>query len=142
MEIFPKEVGKAQGWDLSLTDFSEELVFSLKEIKGILHEREEIYNFINLLGRDSVKKSANKKLTFSRDNKESLTIEKTSDILRILPNELSRLHSPILRKTFYKSYIEGQLSSYVLNGAISTEDTEEKKGAFNYLYRQFFQYEG
>jgi len=57
-----------------------------------------------------------RKKVFERSSEELLEVEQGDAIHRLLPHELLSLHHPVLRKDFYRRFLDQELIQYSLRG--------------------------
>jgi uncharacterized protein with von Willebrand factor type A (vWA) domain len=86
------------------------------ELGRRLAGNEKLKKLARMVGRMKHHALALRKKVFERANQEMLEIECGDSIHRLLPNELLTLHHPILRKDFYRRFLDRELLQYSLRG--------------------------
>jgi len=69
-----------------------------------------------MVGRMKFHALALRKKVFERSSEELLEIEQGDALHRLLPHELLTLHHPVLRKDFYRRFLDQELLQYSLRG--------------------------
>jgi uncharacterized protein with von Willebrand factor type A (vWA) domain len=86
------------------------------ELGKRLAGNEKLKKLARMIGRMKLHAMALRKKVFERSSEEVLEVERGDSIHRLLPHELLTLHHPILRKDFYRRYLDQELIQYSLRG--------------------------
>jgi uncharacterized protein with von Willebrand factor type A (vWA) domain len=86
------------------------------ELGRRLAGNEKLKKLARMVGRMKLHSLALRKKVFERANQEVLEVECGDSIHRLLPNELLTLHHPVLRKDFYRRFLDRELLQYSLRG--------------------------
>lgn len=86
------------------------------ELGKRLAGNEKLKKLARMVGRMKFHAAALRKKVFERANQEVLEIESGDSIRRLLPHELTALHHPVLRKDFYRRFLDRELLQYSLRG--------------------------
>ena len=77
---------------------------------------EKLKKLARMVGRMKLSALAIRKKVFERSSEELLEVEQGDALHRLLPHELLSLHHPILRKDFYRRFLDQELIQYSLRG--------------------------
>jgi uncharacterized protein with von Willebrand factor type A (vWA) domain len=86
------------------------------ELGRRLAGNEKLKKLARMVGRMKLHALALRKKVFERSNEELLEIEQGDALHRLLPHELLSLHHPVLRKDFYRRFLDQELIQYSLRG--------------------------
>jgi uncharacterized protein with von Willebrand factor type A (vWA) domain len=86
------------------------------ELGRRLAGNEKLKKLARMVGRMKFHALALRKKVFERSNEELLEVEQGDGLHRLLPHELLSLHHPILRKDFYRRFLDRELIQYSLRG--------------------------
>ena len=86
------------------------------ELGRRLAGNEKLKKLARMVGRMKLHALALRKKVFERSNEELLELEQGDALHRMLPHELRSLHHPILRKDFYRRFLDRELIQYSLRG--------------------------
>jgi uncharacterized protein with von Willebrand factor type A (vWA) domain len=86
------------------------------ELGRRLAGNEKLKKLARMVGRMKLHALALRKKVFERSNEELLEVEQGDALHRLLPNELLSLHHPVLRKDFYRRFLDQELIQYSLRG--------------------------
>jgi uncharacterized protein with von Willebrand factor type A (vWA) domain len=86
------------------------------ELGKRLAGNEKLKKLARMVGRMKFHAMALRKKVFERASEEVLEVERGDSINRLLPHELVTLHHPVLRKDFYRRYLDQELIQYSLRG--------------------------
>jgi uncharacterized protein with von Willebrand factor type A (vWA) domain len=86
------------------------------ELGRRLAGNEKLKKLARMVGRIKLQSMALRKKVFERSSEEVLEIEQGDSIQRLLPHELLSLHHPVLRKDFYRRFLDQELIQYSLRG--------------------------
>jgi len=86
------------------------------ELGRRLAGNEKLKKLARMVGRMKLHALALRKKVFERSNEELLEVEQGEALHRLLPHELLTLHHPILRKDFYRRFLDRELIQYSLRG--------------------------
>ena len=86
------------------------------ELGRRLAGNEKLKKLARMVGRMKFHALALRKRVFERSNEELLEVEQGDALHRLLPHELLSLHHPILRKDFYRRFLDQELIQYSLRG--------------------------
>jgi uncharacterized protein with von Willebrand factor type A (vWA) domain len=86
------------------------------ELGRRLAGNEKLKKLARMVGRMKFHAQALRKKVFERSSEELLEVEQGDAIHRLLPNELLALHHPVLRKDFYRRFLDQELVQYSLRG--------------------------
>ncbi len=86
------------------------------ELGRRLAGNEKLKKLARMVGRMKFHALALRKKVFERSNEELLEIEQGDALHRLLPHELLTLHHPVLRKDFYRRFLDQELIQYSLRG--------------------------
>ncbi|HEX5606339.1 MAG TPA: hypothetical protein VFY96_07485 [Candidatus Binatia bacterium] len=86
------------------------------ELGRRLAGNEKLKKLARMVGRMKFNALALRKKVFERSNNELLEVEQGDALHRLLPNELLTLHHPVLRKDFYRRFLDQELIQYSLRG--------------------------
>jgi len=86
------------------------------ELGRRLAGNEKLKKLARMVGRMKFHAQALRKKVFERSNEELLEIEQGDALHRLLPHEMLSLHHPLLRKDFYRRFLDQELIQYSLRG--------------------------
>ena len=86
------------------------------ELGRRLAGNEKLKKLARMVGRMKLSALAIRKKVFERSSEELLEVEQGDALHRLLPHELLSLHHPILRKDFYRRFLDQELIQYSLRG--------------------------
>jgi uncharacterized protein with von Willebrand factor type A (vWA) domain len=86
------------------------------ELGRRLAGNEKLKKLARMVGRMKFHALALRKKVFERSSEELLEVEQGDAIHRLLPHELLTLHHPVLRKDFYRRFLDQELIQYSLRG--------------------------
>ncbi|MDH3443948.1 MAG: hypothetical protein OEN50_08510 [Deltaproteobacteria bacterium] len=86
------------------------------ELGKRLAGNEKLKKLARMVGRMKLQSLALRKKVFERASEEVLEVEQGDSLHRLLPHELLSLHHPVLRKDFYRRYLDQELIQYSLRG--------------------------
>ena len=86
------------------------------ELGRRLAGNEKLKKLARMVGRMKFHAQALRKKVFERSSEELLEVEQGDALHRLLPHELLTLHHPILRKDFYRRFLDQELIQYSLRG--------------------------
>ena len=86
------------------------------ELGRRLAGNEKLKKLARMVGRMKFHAQALRKKVFERSSEELLEVEQGDALHRLLPNELLALHHPVLRKDFYRRFLDRELIQYSLRG--------------------------
>jgi uncharacterized protein with von Willebrand factor type A (vWA) domain len=86
------------------------------ELGRRLAGNEKLKKLARMVGRMKFHAQALRKKVFERSTEELLEVEQGDSLHRLLPHELLSLHHPILRKDFYRRFLDQELIQYSLRG--------------------------
>lgn len=86
------------------------------ELGKRLAGNEKLKKLARMVGRMKLQSLALRKKVFERASEEVLEVEQGDSIHRLLPHELLSLHHPVLRKDFYRRFLDQELIQYSLRG--------------------------
>jgi uncharacterized protein with von Willebrand factor type A (vWA) domain len=86
------------------------------ELGRRLAGNEKLKKLARMVGRMKFHAQALRKKVFERSNEELLEVEQGDALHRLLPHELLSLHHPLLRKDFYRRFLDQELIQYSLRG--------------------------
>ena len=86
------------------------------ELGRRLAGNDKLKKLARMVGRMKFHAASLRKKVFERANEEVLAIETGDSVQRLLPHELVTLHHPILRKDFYRRFLDQELLQYWLRG--------------------------
>jgi uncharacterized protein with von Willebrand factor type A (vWA) domain len=107
---------EAQTWGDSIGTGSRTPPGQKLELGRRLAGNEKLKKLARMVGRIKLHALSLKKKVFERSNEELLEVEQGDALHRLLPNELLSLHHPILRKDFYRRFLDQELIQYSLRG--------------------------
>jgi len=79
-----------------------------------------------MVGRMKLSALAIRKKVFERSSEELLEVEQGDAIHRLLPHELLSLHHPVLRKDFYRRFLDQELIQYSLRVSKKKQRTDDR----------------
>ena len=77
---------------------------------------EKLKKLARMFGRMKLQALALRKKVFERSSEELLEVEQGDALHRLLPHEMLSLHHPLLRKDFYRRFLDQELIQYSLRG--------------------------
>ena len=77
---------------------------------------EKLKKLARMVGRMKFHAQALRKKVFERASEELLEVEQGDALHRLLPHEMLSLHHPVLRKDFYRRFLDQELIQYSLRG--------------------------
>jgi uncharacterized protein with von Willebrand factor type A (vWA) domain len=86
------------------------------ELGRRLAGNEKLKKLARMVGRMKFHALALRKKVFERSSEELLEVERGDSLHRLLPHEMLTLHHPILRKDFYRRFLDQELIQYSLRG--------------------------
>jgi uncharacterized protein with von Willebrand factor type A (vWA) domain len=86
------------------------------ELGRRLAGNEKLKKLSRMVGRMKFHAMALRKKVFERASEEVLEVERGDSIHRLLPHEMLSLHHPVLRKDFYRRFLDQELIQYSLRG--------------------------
>jgi uncharacterized protein with von Willebrand factor type A (vWA) domain len=86
------------------------------ELGRRLAGNEKLKKLARMVGRMKFHAQALRKKVFERASEELLEVEQGDALHRLLPHELLSLHHPVLRKDFYRRFLDQELIQYSLRG--------------------------
>jgi uncharacterized protein with von Willebrand factor type A (vWA) domain len=86
------------------------------ELGKRLAGNEKLKKLARMVGRMKLQSMALRKKVFERASEEVLEVEQGDSIHRLLPHELLMLHHRVLRKDFYRRFLDQELIQYSLRG--------------------------
>jgi uncharacterized protein with von Willebrand factor type A (vWA) domain len=86
------------------------------ELGRRLAGNEKLKKLARMVGRMKFHALALRKKVFERSSEEVLEVERGDSIQRLLPHEMLTLHHPVLRKDFYRRFLDQELIQYSLRG--------------------------
>jgi uncharacterized protein with von Willebrand factor type A (vWA) domain len=86
------------------------------ELGRRLAGNEKLKKLARMVGRMKFNALALRKKVFERSSEELLEVEQGDALHRLLPHELLSLHHPVLRKDFYRRFLDQELIQYSLRG--------------------------
>lgn len=86
------------------------------ELGRRLAGNEKLKKLAKMVGRMKFHALALRKKVFERSTEELLEVEQGDALHRLLPHEMLSLHHPVLRKDFYRRFLDQELIQYSLRG--------------------------
>ena len=86
------------------------------ELGRRLAGNEKLKKLARMVGRMKFHAQALRKKVFERSSDELLEVEQGDALHRLLPHEMLSLHHPLLRKDFYRRFLDQELIQYSLRG--------------------------
>ena len=86
------------------------------ELGRRLAGNEKLKKLARMVGRMKFNALALRKKVFERSSEELLEVEQGDALHRLLPHELLSLHHPVLRRDFYRRFLDQELIQYSLRG--------------------------
>lgn len=86
------------------------------ELGKRLAGNEKLRKLARMVGRMKFHALALRKNVFERSSEEILAVQRGDRIERLLPHEFLTLHQPILRRDFYRRFLDQELFQYSLRG--------------------------
>ena len=86
------------------------------ELGRRLAGNDKLKKLARMVGRMKFHAQALRKKVFERSNEELLEVEQGDALHRLLPHEMLSLHHPLLRKDFYRRFLDQELIQYSLRG--------------------------
>ena len=107
---------EAEHWGMTLGSGYRSPAGRKLELGKRLAGNEKLKKLARMVGRMKFHTPALRKKIFERSSEEILEVERGDFISRLLPHELSTLSHPILRKDFYRRFLDQELLQYSLRG--------------------------
>jgi uncharacterized protein with von Willebrand factor type A (vWA) domain len=107
---------QAEAWGTTLGTGERSPPGQKLELGRRLAGNEKLKKLARMVGRMQFHAMALRKKIFERSSEEVLEVERGDSIHRLLPHELMTLHHPVLRKDFYRRYLDQELLQYSLRG--------------------------
>ena len=107
---------EAEQWGLTVGTGQRSPPGQKLELGKRLAGNEKLKKLARMVGRMKFHTLALRKKVFERASEEVLEVERGDSIHRLLPHELMTLHHPVLRKDFYRRYLDQELLQYSLRG--------------------------
>jgi uncharacterized protein with von Willebrand factor type A (vWA) domain len=107
---------EAEAWGTAIGSGERSPPGEKLELGRRLAGNEKLKKLARMVGRMKYHAAALRKKVFERANQEVLEIESGDSIQRLLPHELMTLHHPVLRKDFYRRFLDQELLQYSLRG--------------------------
>ena len=107
---------EAQTWGDAIGTGSRTPPGQKLELGRRLAGNEKLKKLARMVGRMKFHAFALRKKVFERSSEELLEVEQGDALHRLLPHELLSLHHPVLRKDFYRRFLDQQLLQYSLRG--------------------------
>lgn len=111
---------EAERWGVALGTGQRTSVGKKLELGRRLAGNEKLKRLARMVGRMKFQALALRKRVFERSSEEIFEVERGSALNHLLPNELLSLRHPLLRRDFYRRFLDHELLQYSLRG------TEEK----------------
>jgi uncharacterized protein with von Willebrand factor type A (vWA) domain len=86
------------------------------ELGRRLAGNEKLKKLARMVGRMKFHAQGLRKKVFERSSEELLEVEQGDALHRLLPHEMLSLHHPVLRKDFYRRFLDQELIQYSLRG--------------------------
>ncbi|MGZ8488463.1 MAG: vWA domain-containing protein [Candidatus Binatia bacterium] len=86
------------------------------ELGRRLAGNDKLKKLARMVGRMKFHAQALRKKVFERSNEELLEVEQGDALHRLLPHEMLSLHHPLLRKDFFRRFLDQELIQYSLRG--------------------------
>lgn len=107
---------EAQTWGDTIGTGSRTPPGQKLELGRRLAGNEKLKKLARMVGRMKFHAQALRKKVFERSSEELLEVEQGDALHRLLPHELVTLHHPLLRKDFYRRFLDQELIQYSLRG--------------------------
>ena len=107
---------EAQTWGDTIGTGSRTPPGQKLELGRRLAGNEKLKKLARMVGRMKFHAQALRKKVFERSSEELLEVEQGDALHRLLPHELITLHHPLLRKDFYRRFLDQELIQYSLRG--------------------------
>lgn len=107
---------EAESWGSALGTGDKSPPGQKLELGRRLAGNEKLKKLSRMVGRMKLHAMALRKKVFERSSEEVLEVERGDSIHRLLPHEMLTLHHPILRKDFFRRYLDQELIQYSLRG--------------------------
>ena len=107
---------EAQNWGSTLGTGYRSPPGQKLELGKRLAGNEKLKKLARMVGRMKFHALALRKKIFERSSEEILEVERGDFLSRLLPHELLSLYHPILRKDFYRRFLDQELLQYSLRG--------------------------
>jgi uncharacterized protein with von Willebrand factor type A (vWA) domain len=107
---------EAQTWGDTIGTGSRTPPGQKLELGRRLAGNEKLKKLARMVGRMKFHAQALRKKVFERASEELLEVEQGDALHRLLPHELLSLHHPVLRKDFYRRFLDQELIQYSLRG--------------------------
>lgn len=121
---FIKITGQSYSYN-QIKEINEDFSSLVKEMQN----NQKISELVNKLGREYISKEKKLKTKISRRSKKELFgIHHSSELERVLTNELVNLENEELEYLFYSRYLEESLLAFELSGKIKSDTNKRIKG--------------
>ena len=107
---------EAENWSLTLGTGYRSPPGRKLELGKRLAGNEKLKKLARMVGRMKFHALALRKKIFERSSEEVLEVERGDFLNCLLPHELLTLHHPVLRKDFYRRFLDQELLQYSLRG--------------------------
>ena len=107
---------QAENWSLTLGTGYRSPPGQKLELGKRLAGNEKLKKLARMVGRMKFHALALRKKVFERTSEEILEVERGDSVSRLLPHELHTLSHSILRKDFYRRFLDQELLQYSLRG--------------------------
>jgi uncharacterized protein with von Willebrand factor type A (vWA) domain len=107
---------EAEAWGTAIGSGERSPPGEKLELGRRLAGNDKLKKLARMVGRMKFHAASLRKKVFERANEEVLAIESGDSLHRLLPHELMTLHHPILRKDFYRRFLDQELLQYRLRG--------------------------
>jgi uncharacterized protein with von Willebrand factor type A (vWA) domain len=107
---------EAQTWGDTIGTGSRTPPGQKLELGRRLAGNEKLKKLARMVGRMKFHALALRKKVFERSSEELLEVEQGDALHRLLPHEMLSLHHPLLRKDFYRRFLDQELIQYSLRG--------------------------
>lgn len=117
-------------WDYSLGELHKEYFENLEKYSSIIAKNAELKKILEHIGQIELESGAKRFSVspFAKSEMHSVTF--SSELQHILPMELIKLKTPLLKRKFYADMLEGKLLAYQLKGKnwVGDPPTKKRKG--------------
>ncbi|MSP40317.1 MAG: hypothetical protein EXR70_17655 [Deltaproteobacteria bacterium] len=107
---------EAQTWGNTIGSGEKSPPGQKLELGRRLAGNEKLKKLARMVGRMKLHAQGLRKKVFERSNEELLEIEQGDALHRLLPHEMLSLHHPLLRKDFFRRFLDQELIQYSLRG--------------------------
>ena len=107
---------EAQTWGDTIGTGSRTPPGQKLELGRRLAGNDKLKKLARMVGRMKFQALALRKKVFERSSEELLEVEQGDALHRLLPHEMLSLHHPLLRKDFYRRFLDQELIQYSLRG--------------------------